>query len=256
MNKKKDLKAIYNRWYKDGAYEHSFTFLPYEESMTIIQSTNWEGRKVLEIGCGEGDLAAIIAYHGASVTAIDYSEEAIKIAKSKFNIKNLSFHCTQVEKLKSKFDVVVMQGVLEHIEKPFNMLGYIKSNLLRDKNSEIITESPSFLNPRGYIWMTLQLLFKVPMSLTDVHFLCPFDFEEIAEKLGMALSYKSCEQSWGGGQKLIIDFKKRLVNALRDAKMKADIKSLITWLEKAVRYSNYTEYSGASIVYRLFFGKQ
>ena len=252
---KKDLKTIYNEWYKKGAYEHCFTFLPYEHSMTIVQSANWECRKVLEIGCGEGDLAAIIAYHGADVTAIDYSKEAIKIAKSKFNIKNLSFHCTQIEKLKDKFDVVVMQGVLEHIEKPFDMLQYIKNNLLKDKNSEIITGCPSFLNPRGYIWMTLQLLFKVPMSLTDVHFLCPFDFEEIAKKLGMALSYKSCDQSWGGGQKLIIDFKKRLVNALRDAKMEGNVDALIAWLEKAVKYSNSTEYSGAIIVYRLFFGR-
>ena len=255
MSTKKDLKTIYNGWYKKGAYEHCFTFLPYELSMTIIQSTDWEGRKVLEIGCGEGDLAAIIAYHGASVTAIDYSEEAIKIAKSKFNIKNLSFHCTQMEELKDKFDVVVMQGVLEHIEEPLNMLRYIKDNILKDKDSEIITGSPSFLNPRGYIWMALQLLFKVPMSLTDVNFSCPFDFEEIAKKLGMTLSYKSCEQSWGGGQKLIIDFKKRLVNALRDAKMEADVDSLIAWLEKAIKYSNYTDDSGALIVYRLFFNK-
>lgn len=255
MNTKKDLKTIYNEWYKKGAYEHCFTFLPYEHSMAIVQSTDWEGRKVLEIGCGEGDLAAIIAYHGASVTAIDYSEEAIKIAQSKFNIKNLSFQCTEMEKLKDKFDVVIMQGVLEHIENPLNMLLYIKDNILKDKDSEIITGCPSFLNPRGYVWMTLQLLFNVPMSLTDVHFLCPFDFEEMASKLDMAITYKSCDQSWGGGQKLIYDFKKRLVNALRDAKMDADVDSLIAWLEKAIKYSNYTEDSGAIIVYRLFFKK-
>ena len=69
-----------------------------------------------------------------------------------------------------------MQGVLEHLDKPFKTLrSIIIANL--KKNGQFITSSPSFLNPRGYVWMTLQLLFDVPMSLTDIHFLCPFDFE-------------------------------------------------------------------------------
>ena len=35
---------------------------------------------------------------------------------------------------------------------------------LLKKDGILLTSSPSFLNPRGYVWMTLQLLFDVPMS--------------------------------------------------------------------------------------------
>ena len=43
------------------------------------------------------------------------------------------------------------------------------------KEGMIISASPSFMNPRGYVWMTLQLLLNVPMSLSDVHFFSPTD---------------------------------------------------------------------------------
>ena len=43
---------------------------------------SWQGLDVLEVGCGEGRLAAMISFAGANkVDAIDYSSETIKIAK-------------------------------------------------------------------------------------------------------------------------------------------------------------------------------
>jgi len=252
---KKDLKALYNKVYAEGAYSKFFTFLSYQEAMVIIESADWEGRKVLEIGCGEGDLASIIAFHGGNVTGIDYSEEAIKIAKKKYCLDNCQFICCDYKDISERYDIVVMKGVLEHTEDPLNTLFHIKTRLLRNKHSKIITSSPSFLNVRGYIWMTLQLLFDVPMSKSDVHFLCPFDFEKFAAKLDAQLTYKSCFQDWGHGERLIIDFKKRLKNALRDAGMKGHVEKLISWLKKTLPYKNYTDFSGANIVYILSFGK-
>ena len=48
---------------------------------------------------------------------------------------------------------------------------------------QLVVTCPSFLNLRGHVWMTLQLLLDVPMSLTDLHFICPFDMERWAEEL-------------------------------------------------------------------------
>ena len=56
-----------------------------------------------------------------------------------------------------------------------------------EKDGYLINLCPSFLNVRGHVWMTLQLLFDVPMSLSDLHFLCPFDFEEFCEGKGYEL---------------------------------------------------------------------
>lgn len=252
---KKDLRSLYNKVYAEGAYSKFFTFLSYREAMEIIKSENWEGKKVLEIGCGEGDLASLIAFHGGNVTAIDFSAEAIKIAKKKYSLDKCEFICCDYKDISDKYDIVVMKGVLEHTEDPFKTLSYIKDKLLLNNNSKIITSSPSFLNVRGYIWMTLQLLFDIPMSKSDIHFLCPFNFEEYAEKLGGKLAYKSCDQDWGHGERLIIDFEKRLVNALRDAEMNGNAGKLISWLKKTIQYKNYTDFSGANIVYILSFDK-
>ncbi len=251
----KDLKNLYDKVYAEGAYSKFFTFLSYREAMVLIKSADWEGRKVLEIGCGEGDLASIIAFHGGKVTAIDYSEEAIKIANKKYNLDNCRFICCDYQDMSEKYDIVVLNGVLEHTEDPLDTLFFIKNKLLQNKHSKIITSSPSFLNVRGYIWMTLQLLFDVPMSKSDVHFLCPFDFEEFSEKLDANLTYKSSDLDWGHGERLIIDFKKRLVNALRDAGMKGNVDKLIFWLKKTIPYKNYDDFSGANIVYILSFDK-
>jgi SAM-dependent methyltransferase len=249
----RDLKSYYDQLYSDGAYSKRFTFKSYQEVTTIIERANWAGKKVLEIGCGEGGLASIIAFHDGDIIAIDYSEEAIKIAKKSYILDNCKFVCCNYKDISDKFDIVVMNGVLEHVEDPYDTLNYIKNNLLLNKDSKIITGSPSFLNVRGYIWMTLQLLFNIPMSLSDVHFLCLFDMEKFVEKLGGKLDYKSCDQDWGHGEGLIIDFEKRLVNALRDAGMKGDIEKLICWLKKTLPYKNYTDFSGANIVYTISF---
>ncbi len=126
----------------------------------------------------------------------------------------------------------------------------MKNNI--DKGGILITSSPSFINPRGYIWMTLQLLFDVPMSLSDLHFLCPFDFERFADEFGYSMEMTTIDQDWANGQRLIIDFKKRLPNALRDAGMETGkVDLFLKWLDKAMRYNPENEFSGATMVYKI-----
>lgn len=252
-----DLKSKYNQVYKDGGYENFFSFLPYEESETIIKSIpTWEGKEVLEIGCGEGDLSSLIAYHGAKkVTAIDFSEEAISIAKKRYNLSNVQFHQCDYKEVKTRYDVVVMQGVLEHMDNPLETLKYIKNKLLK-MNGYIICSCPNFINPRGYIYMTLKLLFNVPMSLTDIHYLSQADFYEFAGKLGMSLQYRLCEELWANGRKMIIDLKKRIPKALSDIGLQGNTEALIEWLEKNLTYISKLHFSfsnseGAVSVYTL-----
>jgi len=253
------LHDKYNQVYKNGAYETFWSFLPYEESNGIIyMGGRWEGKNILEIGCGEGDLASLMAYHGGVVTGIDYSEEAINIANRKYNLPNVIFQCADYKKIKNKYDRVVMQGVLEHMDNVYDTLKYIKEHLLT-VDGDIISSSPSFLNIRGIIWMTLQLLFDAPMSLTDIHNLNIRDFEIFAEGLNMKLNYISCEHDWGNGGKLIADLKKRIPKALSDINMSNKYEKLIEWLEKNLSYFDYNselifkkpENAGAVMVYKL-----
>ncbi|MDD4869632.1 MAG: class I SAM-dependent methyltransferase [Kiritimatiellae bacterium] len=247
-----ELISRYDSIYKKGSSTF-YTFNNFQESRLILDMIPaWQGLNVLEIGCGEGRLAAMMSFAGAQhVDALDYSAEAIKIATRRFNLETVTFKCADYKTLKEMYDVVVLQGVLEHLDKPFDELAHILNACTRE-NGIVITSSPSFINPRGYVWMTLQLLFKVPMSLSDLHFLCPADFEEFAKAHGYDLVMKSCDQDWGGGERLLVDFRKRLPNALRDAGMDASgVDHLMAWLARTLPYQPTHEYSGANIVYKL-----
>ena len=254
-SRNKDLKERYNQVFAEGS-ENFFTCNLFEESMMIMTSQQeWKGKNVLEIGCGKGNLASMMAYAGAKVYAIDYSDTAIDLAKQQYNLPNLTFECRSFKELpKQEFDIVVMQGTLEHFDKPFEDLDFIINNFVKE-DGQVITTSPNFTNLRGAVWMTLQLLFDIPMSLTDLHFLIPSDFQDYCKDKGHKLEeVKSGYQDWGNGKTLIRDYRKRLVNALRDAGHLSStnkVPKLLDWLEKVQPYFTQTELSGAMACYSI-----
>ena len=80
--------------------------------------------------------------------------------------------------------------------------------------------------------MTLWFLFRAKITLADLHYLTPIEFEEWAKKLKMTLSWRTVEQEWGHGDKMIRDFEKRLPNVARDSKLPTDkkkIQEFISW---------------------------
>jgi SAM-dependent methyltransferase len=250
-----DLQEKYESIYGEGSSKY-FSITGFSMSKLIIDlMPSWDNLDVLDIGCGEGRLAAILSFAGArKVDGIDYSSEAINIAKKSIRLENVSFTCGDYRSVDKQYDVVVLQGVLEHFDNSFEALEYIIETNLKN-NGKVILTTPSFLNPRGYVWMTLQLLFNVPMSLTDLNFMCPFDFEDFCKSHGYTLEeIKSTEQDWGSGERAIIDLSKRLPNALKDAGMSysnSNLDRLLEWLSKAVKYHRIDDFSGAIVGYKI-----
>jgi len=247
-----DLVKKYDDVYKKNVSTF-FTYKPITDYLVILEMMpDWSDIDVLEIGCGKGELSAMMSFAGArKVDAVDYSSEAIEKARKTFHINNVNFILGDYRKITERYDAIVMNGVLEHFDHPFEELRFIIDTNLND-GGVVITSSPSFINPRGYVWMTLQLLFDVPMSLTDLHFLCPFDFEEFAEKNDLNIEFKSTNQDWGAGKRTIIDFNKRLRNALKDAGLNSTgVDSLLEWLSKAIKYHQTDEHSGAVVTYKI-----
>lgn len=245
------LQAAYDTIY--AADEQSFhTCDNWEESLLIHRMGEpWTGKRVLEIGCGRGRLAALIAMSGAEhVRAVDYSAEAIRLAAEMFRLPNLAFTEGDWGEMGRAPDRIVMQGVLEHQDDPWGMLNDLMGKL--PPGGQLLTSSPNFLNPRGFIWQTLQLLFGVPMSLTDLHFLSVPDMLAWAESRGHHVDYESCHHTWAGGDVLLADFARRLPNALRDAGLPAEgAPRLLDWLRTALPYYRPERHSGANVVYRI-----
>lgn len=226
----------------------------WEERKAIIDMGEpWTGLNVLEIGCGEGDLAAMMSMAGAEfVTGIDYSSIAILKADQKYHSSKMAFLATDYRKLEEKRNRLVLQGVLEHLDYPFKELKWMMDNLLKD-SGDVITSSPCFLNPRGFIWMALDMVGAV-MSKTDLHMLHPWEFEEFCNLWQYKIEYSTCDIDWGWHEGMIEDFRKRLPLALQDGKLntlkiKPFLRILRRYVEKGIH--GVATGPGANMIYRI-----
>lgn len=94
----------------------------------LAQFHLYQGKRVLEIGCGMGADAAEFAKHGAEYVGIDISSESLELARKRFEVFGLEgqFHLlsgTDDLSHLGKFDLVYSCGVLHHypdIEKIFD----------------------------------------------------------------------------------------------------------------------------------------
>lgn len=76
--------------------------------------------KVLEIGCGAGDLCATLHKMGYNVKGIDSAERAIQLCEELYGDNcqsgSISFACESMDEINDTFDGIFMFEVLEHIQ--------------------------------------------------------------------------------------------------------------------------------------------
>jgi len=208
--------------------------------------------RVLDVGCGTGTLERLLAPRVRHVLAVDYAASAIQRAREEVPQANVQFQVGELMALQGPYDVVVMANVLEHIEDTAGALAKLYS--LTRPGGRCIVSCPNFFNPRGFVWMTLALLFDVPMSLTDVHFFTPFDLLPLMEMAGFRVAAtQSVHASLGWGSDLITDFTKRLPAALKDAGLSGRVDRLLAWLEKVKPMESLGRkpYCGGYLIYVL-----
>ena len=86
-----------------------------------------QNKKVLELGCGKGYGAFVLAQAAKSVVACDLNEDSLSYAKKHFAAKNLEYkkeNVTEGGKFQ-QFDVVVSFEVIEHLS-PDETLAYLR----------------------------------------------------------------------------------------------------------------------------------
>ncbi len=259
MQKNKSLIGIYNTIYKKGEQNHYAKYIG-EKSMismeekTVLKAVSFKDKIVLDAGCGSGFMCEAILKKGAKkVVGVDYSPEGILRAQKEHTDPRLSFVCSDLMKHTGKYDVVVSLGTLEHMDDPLLALKHLKS-LLRPGGKLVLT-CPNWSNPRGHMLLTLYFLFKAPITLADLNYLTPVEFEGWAKTLKMKLSWSTFDHNWSQGEKLVKDFERRITNVLRDAKLpnkKDNITEYLKWIEGHVLpLSQKTKWSGALACYVL-----
>jgi len=104
------------------------------------------GRKLLDIGCGAGRTALLVAKRGFKVEGVDVEERVIKLARRKAKKEKLDgqarFTCADIYKglrfKKESFDVIICSEVIEHVPSPKKVIREAKY-LLKTQGILILT---------------------------------------------------------------------------------------------------------------------
>lgn len=114
---------IYSRNYYLNSCSKNGDFSRFERLLKAIKFS--KNMRILDLGCGRGDLAYYLARKSVKVVGIDYSEDAIKLAKKDLRIKrykkNISFILMDAKKLffpDNYFDLVISIDLFEHLYPP------------------------------------------------------------------------------------------------------------------------------------------
>jgi SAM-dependent methyltransferase/GT2 family glycosyltransferase len=116
------------------------------------------GKRVIDVGSGEGYGSNMLATVAESVIGIDLAPDAIQWAASKYGRANLKFVCGSAIEIpigqNSSFDVAVCFELLEHIEEQDELLVEIKRLLkpngiliLSTPNRSTYSDEPGYKNP-------------------------------------------------------------------------------------------------------------
>jgi 2-polyprenyl-3-methyl-5-hydroxy-6-metoxy-1,4-benzoquinol methylase len=133
------------------------------EPLKILE---WAGhnKTILEVGCHTGFLSKWLQLQNCDVTGIDINDKATKIA-AQFQVKTI---CCDIEKHEiweqlqnKKFDVIILNHVLEHLVNPWKTLQQLTS----------------YLRPGGTIIIGLPNICNAKNRFTI--FFGRFDYEEI-----------------------------------------------------------------------------
>jgi 2-polyprenyl-3-methyl-5-hydroxy-6-metoxy-1,4-benzoquinol methylase len=153
------LRSDYDAWHESmAAAELNQVSSLYPWHHTVLKlAPDLNGKAVLEVGCGRGDFARLLARQHPSgrIIATDFSSSAIETARTKVaNTHNLQYQVADAQDLPfddNSFDYVISCECLEHVEKPQQMMSSI-ARCLKPGGGFIVT-TENYFNGMILGWM-------------------------------------------------------------------------------------------------------
>ena len=196
-------------WLKNGKFKilHDIQPIRIKYIQDVINKNKLQKIKILDLGCGGGLVSEGLSKLGANVTGIDFIKDNINVAKIhakknnlKINYKILNF---ESEKINSKFDVIVIFEVLEHLSNWKYFIEKIKSNLNTNGILIISTINRNLLSKFLAIDLAENYLKWIPTNTHTYHkFIKPKELEHILMKNNFkninfqGLEYKPLKKKW------------------------------------------------------------
>ncbi|MCZ2225088.1 MAG: class I SAM-dependent methyltransferase, partial [Chitinophagales bacterium] len=163
-------------------------------SMDFIKKQLSETDNVLDLGCNTGEISNEIAAFSNRVVGVDYNNELITIAKTRYKKPNLSFICTDafsyLADTKEVFDGIILSHILEHIDDPET---FLKKCI--PYTNKIFIELPDF--DKTYL-NHYRLAINSNLNYTDADHIWEFDRTELFSLLNrVELKVIDCEFKFG-----------------------------------------------------------
>jgi trans-aconitate methyltransferase len=124
----KTFQGIEDNW-DANLYDGKHSFVSKYGNRLVELLAPKQGEKILDIGCGTGDLANTLSKSGVEVVGVDKSENMVKQAHSKY--PSIQFMVQDVTNLEyqSEFDAIFSNATLHWVHPPIQALHKIYQSL-------------------------------------------------------------------------------------------------------------------------------
>jgi 2-polyprenyl-6-hydroxyphenyl methylase/3-demethylubiquinone-9 3-methyltransferase len=150
------------------------------------------GKRVVDVGCGGGILAEAIAQKGATVTGIDLSEKALKVADlhSLESGITVRYELISAEDLAAReaghYDVVTCMEMLEHVPDPSAV---VKACAALVKPDGQVFFSTLNRNPKSYLFAIIGAEYVLRLLPRGTHdyakFITPAELSQYSRNAGL-----------------------------------------------------------------------
>ena len=130
------ISSGWDDYYKGSDYDSYAKQERARYAVSFVEKYVPVGKRVLDVGCGTGQVACMLAQKGYEVVGIDYSPEMIKLSRQNAESMGLGaktkFVVGEIEALVSKgrrFDAIVALGYFEYILAPIPVIASVNALL-------------------------------------------------------------------------------------------------------------------------------
>lgn len=134
------------------------------------------GRRIVDLACGEGYGAAVLARTATRVTGVDANPEAFDHARLKYTREpTLSFERDMVETWRGEVDCVVFLQTIEHVHDPDAVLEHIReligpTGVAYVSTPNVLTLAPKGTERSGNPWHLTEYKSREYRALCERHF--------------------------------------------------------------------------------------
>jgi 2-polyprenyl-3-methyl-5-hydroxy-6-metoxy-1,4-benzoquinol methylase len=158
-NIRHSTKPVGTREYFDEVEARKYMVEPHIPG--FAEFDRWQGKRVLEIGCGIGTDTINFARAGAQVTSVDLTEKSLEVARQRAKVfgfeDRIRFYQANAERLSDyvpvePYDLVYSFGVIHHTPHPERVLDEIRKYVKPDSTLKIMVYN-------RWSWKVLWILF-------------------------------------------------------------------------------------------------